>query len=312
MAERPGVWLCRSCVFSEDGRYIVGSVARDGICTRCGGLAMEVFLGECQDPRLAVTPPAYRQVVEFIPTTVIERWQPIVWDVNGYYADLGVATDATKRDIMRAYQALDGQSSVRLTYVVKQLLNDGIRARYDRTPLGSVFFDHYLMAKVKQRIIEQVTAARLEAGEDDLDSSLFEEIDLDHLLNDRSFEVVDTPSYGVDDQGFRTGWGYYLWQSGSRQPLAAWHALLGKAFTDAGVRERIAVGFHRVPEMGSVAVTRLDHRTVVFFDDRERPTLDLAQEAVRQVQHPHQPTPPTKHQTPGRFQNEHCITVRVP
>jgi hypothetical protein len=275
------VWLCRACVYSEDHRHVVGYVARDSICARCGGLASEVFMRACQDPRPAVTPPAYVASMEFTPSTVLERYQPIVWDVNGYYADLGIKPTATRREIMQAYQVLGGQDSVRLTYVVKQLLDADIRARYDATPLGSVFFDHYVMRRVLDEIIQEVTAARLAAGEEVDEASLFEEFNLDDLLNARSFEVVDTAAPGVDNRGFETCLGHYLWQSNRRHGRAQWTSLLSQAFTEQGERDRIAVGFHRTPEV-PVVVTRWDNRTVVFLHEGEVPTIDLARQAVEQ------------------------------
>jgi hypothetical protein len=221
--------------------------------------------------------------MEFTPSTVLAPFRPPVWDVNGYYADLGIATDASRREIKEAYQALRGHESERLTYVVKQLLNDDVRARYDTTPLGSVFFDDYIKARVKDRIAEQVKTMREKASEVE-EADLFEEIDLDEMLNARSFEVVDSGSQRGENPE-QPVWHHYVWQTGGRRHLAPWLALLGQAFTEQGVHERIAVGFHRVRGLGSVEVTRLDHRTIVFFDDREQPSIELARQAVEQVTH---------------------------
>ena len=66
--------------------------------------------------------------------TALERPSAVVWDANRYYADLGVATSASRAQIRTAY--LDGPGTARLTFLASQLLNREIRAAYDLTPLG--------------------------------------------------------------------------------------------------------------------------------------------------------------------------------
>src|SRR5690348_4532650 len=59
-------------------------------------------------------------------------------DVNGYYRELGVDWRATRKELLQAYLAKDGQSDVRLTYVFKQLLNPQVREAYDKSPKGEL------------------------------------------------------------------------------------------------------------------------------------------------------------------------------
>ena len=72
------VWLCEDCVRDDlDGGFVVGSIAMDGICARCGGLAREVFYEECQDPQVAGRGP--------MEASTDNRLVPVVrviWDVN--------------------------------------------------------------------------------------------------------------------------------------------------------------------------------------------------------------------------------------
>ena len=91
--------------------------------------------------------------MDFSTSRVLSRWPLIVWDVNGYYRDLGIPTWATKKEIKEAYQALSGDQSVRLTYVTKQLLNDAIRRAYDACRPSSRFFDKYEADFVRQQSI---------------------------------------------------------------------------------------------------------------------------------------------------------------
>lgn len=273
------VWLCSSCVFTEDGGYVCGSVARDSICARCGGLAQEVFKVECQDPRLAVTPPPYGPVVtEFSTSNMLTRYRPVIWDVNCYYRELGVSPYATKSEIRHAYQRAQGWESERLTYIVKQLLNETVRALYDAVPFGSVFYDHYIDRVARQRNADEIVADRLAGASDDD----FEEVDFPEP-NSRSFEVVDSDGWSDNDERIAR-WGYYLWQSNcrDRMKLAQWQELLSRAFTKRKETYRIAVGFLAHREV-AMEVIRWDSRTIVFLHEGEVPTAVLAEEAADRV-----------------------------
>lgn len=77
----------------------------------------------------------------------------IVWDVNGYYAALGVPTTASTREIRLAYLALDGPNSARLTEMFLVLISPALRARYDAMPLGTRWLDeeHRRLRKIADR-----------------------------------------------------------------------------------------------------------------------------------------------------------------
>lgn len=90
-------------------------------------------------------------------------WPAVVWDVNGYYHALGVGFNATRKQLMRGYNARDGQSSDYLTYVFAQLLDEAVRRSYDACPLGTKFFDRYIEEEIRRRAVEQASRRGMEA-----------------------------------------------------------------------------------------------------------------------------------------------------
>lgn len=258
-------WLCWSCG-DGFGAYLCGAVARDGICAFCGSLATDVYTPEVLEPH-HLTPG-----VTLSTCGTLAVWRPIVWDVNGYYLELGVPTDATRLQIRRAYQDLGGHGSPRLTYIVKQLLDPEIRAAYDATPLGRLFFDRYVEEYVRRKIAEDT--AGLAGTDPDLLST--EQIDLSHLRNrpaptigGSSAQVVDDylePGYGALNHWPR-GWLSWRWKTpGSTSRLAEWlHLLLG-ALPNFGDRKdtRFALGLYRGSDEYRIEV--LERTPVIWFD----------------------------------------------
>jgi hypothetical protein len=112
------------------------------------------------------------------------------WDPNRYYRDLGVPwpyVNASKGSLMRYYMHQDGQSSVRMTYCLKQLLNH--REEYDALPLGIPFMnDTYVQAALKQRAIDE---AQRRCAEGDYATA-------DEILDEWGYILKDDP----DDDHF--------------------------------------------------------------------------------------------------------------
>lgn len=157
---------------------------------------------------------------------IYHRW---VWDTNSYYRDLGVAYDASRRQLMDAYIARSGSESVRLTFVLKQLLDPDVRARYDSTPPGSVFFD----STIAKAIYEAAPKVVVEEGERP-DSSA-----------ENTASAIDSKDrirLGSDAQ-----WGFYLWGThGDADVLRRWMMCLCRALSSSPVR--VAVGSAAGPE----------------------------------------------------------------
>lgn len=273
-------WLCQACVHKEDERYICGSVGMDGICTRCSGLAHEVFLVDCQKPHRAYQD-GYRHH-EFTTSSDIVSYTQFVWDVNMYYRDLGVHPHATRREIREAYQQAEGWNSERLTYIVKQLLDEEVRALYDSCRPGELFMDRYLIESAERRMEDEVARHFAEGG----DRSTLQKIDLSHMLN-KPLQVVDR---GLEEEQYERplwSWGFYLWQSGCRDTyrLARWQEHLIRAFKERKEVTRIAIGFCGAHMACPVEVTKVGNLTIVFLNEREQPTADLAREAADRVDH---------------------------
>lgn len=114
------------------------------------------------------------------------RWPHVVWDVNGYYWALGVGWAATRKELLRAYLARDGQADAYLTYVLSQLLNIETRRKYDAAPFRSMFYDRYVEEEVKRR------AARLAKAQGDVSA--------DEILKSWGFETEDEDSAEVDQE----------------------------------------------------------------------------------------------------------------
>lgn len=265
--------LCERCYVPSDGRWLCG-VTRPGPCSRCpSDQAFQVLLPEANEPRLEgnYAWPEFTTSVSVTP----HRYSRIVWDVNLYYRDLGVSPYATKAELREAYAIRDGSESARLTFVLKQLLNDEVRERYDATPLGQIFFDDEVAAEVRRRIAEEVAQSRLVAPDDGQPTV---EIDLSHLM-DRGFD------FGIDKQAKseqseeRTvkaaDWGWYRWASpGVHQyRLSRWRALLAKSFSSRGDVRKLSIGLHNRPEPW--IVREIGYRTVIFLAVDLEPDSEL-------------------------------------
>src|SRR2546430_5026109 len=66
-----------------------------------------------------------------------------IFDVNGWYAALGVSLRATRVQLRDAYLRLGGHRSARLTHIMHQLLDPTMRAEYDRQQFGRPIPDDY-------------------------------------------------------------------------------------------------------------------------------------------------------------------------
>lgn len=211
-------------------------------------------------------------------------WPYVCWDVNGYYAELGLTPRASKLEIRKAYEALDGQASGRLTYIVKQLLNDEVRQRYDACQLGDQFFDTYVEDWVKAEMIRSAAEARAAGVEDD---SAYEPIDLSEYMN----QVLDSKGAWSKNGGSsgRTSWGYWLWGTWSYDltRVMEWRAALLAAFSATGEVMQLAVGLRGGESAPDFEVITIKDRTVAFIHEREldQSLEDLALRASRAVAH---------------------------
>lgn len=280
-----GIYICGRCFAPGDERFSVGTTQREGICTRCGGLACWVIDEAVDEPFLAVQG---RSAV-FTTSMTIERFPTVVWDVNGYYRALGVSHYASKLDIRRAYQMLNGHENERLTYIVKQLLNDEVRCAYDAVDFGSVFFDRYIQASVRREMEDKAAQAIMDGSADFDDMA---PIDLSESLN-KPFEVDKHPWRAQDGRS----WGYYRWRSQTHddERLGQWRGLLAEAVTARGEKHTLAVGFLGRQE-SPWAVLPVGDRVVVFLHENANPTPSLAEAAAERLGHKVRPYQEQQHE----------------
>ena len=213
----------------------------------------------------------------------LEPYLPIVWDTNGYYRALGIPPEATRREIREAYQALNGQADARLTYIVSQLLDEDVRARYDATPLGSIFVDEEIEARMQQAWLASVSHYLAEQG-----TSLADLLGADDHSPSVSDLLDSLPETGHDAPCRSRAaweWSWYDWactRTPHRLRLAQWQRLLVSALGRRGVVMRIAVGVSGVIREPWV-VTFVGFRMVAFLSEETTPTEALADAVASRV-----------------------------
>lgn len=274
------VFLCGACLDSAPwaGGYLVGYPGFDGICAWCGRLGQQIVSEEVNEPQVAQYGP-----FEWSPSLVVEPYRLWVWDVNCYYRDLGVPTDATRAQIKAAYQAANGEEDDRLTYIVKVLLDPEKRAVYDSIQPGDFYFDKFLREVVVQRVLDD-SSEWVEPTEAEMEEHLRTlKEDLDQRMNRPvSAAPLDGDSLSEQTAHDRSAWGYYAWRTGARADyrMALWRCHLALAMREEGATATLRVGIARGLDAPWV-VLPIGHRPVAFLGEGERPTLELARSLVR-------------------------------
>jgi hypothetical protein len=227
---------------------------------------------DAEAAQLRATPyPVRVGELEFSTSQALVRWPYVVWDVNAYYSTLKVRPSASNREIREAYFRQKGHNSVRLTYIVKQLLDPQVRRAYDSCRPGSTFFDRYVAEYVKHKAMEDhrrefgrslSMEEQAEEGLDTLDLTQFANQEID--LEGRHSPVI----------GSVWKWGYYLWKTSSYDidKLAAWQQALCVAFSDSP--RRFAVGLMAGDRQAQVV--QVGYHSVAFINVNVDPTPILA------------------------------------
>jgi hypothetical protein len=216
--------------------------------------------------------------MEFTSCVGLQTWPMIVWDVNAYYAELGIPWTASRAEIRAAYQRRRGDTSDRLTYIVKQLLDPEVRALYDACQPGSVFFDRYIASYVKDQMLRDHVSehGRILGFEDQEDLTT---VDLSKYMN-RPFDTVPPEGQNVG----RWRWGFYLWASDDYDTvkLRQWQGLLIEALARRGVVLNLSIGLVG-GSLEPMKVEAVGYRVCAFLSDTEQPTLQLAEVAADRV-----------------------------
>jgi hypothetical protein len=203
-------------------------------------------------------------------------------DVNGYYRELGVHWQATRKQLAQAYMALGGMGSARLTYVFKQLLNPKTREAYDRTSAGETFLDDYTTDQLKRQA-HQEARRRTTLGQSVTPADVMDEWGY-AVLDDAEVDSV-SPIRKDQSQLRKEPWGYsyYAWKttsySADENRLRQWQKLLSTAASLRGSAPRLAIGMTAVSDqpfmLGDVNGT-----PVVFFSETAYPDLSVAEKAI--------------------------------
>jgi hypothetical protein len=208
-----------------------------------------------------------------------------VWDVNGYYAALGVDPKASRKELREAYQALDGQASAYLTYVFKQLLDPEVRAAYDRSPLGCPYMDEYQENDLKRRAAQEA-GRRSGKGKTTTPKTVLGE--WGYTLDD-SEERVDTVSSDREDRSRKAEplrYSYYGWRTSSFLPdteqLQEWQRLLTAAAALLRVAPQISFGVTGSSDQPYI-LQEVRGQQVIFFPEGEEPTEEVALAAINQL-----------------------------
>ncbi len=201
----------------------------------------------------------------------------LVWDVNGYYRDLGIGWPfkPSKSDLRVAYHQKKGWESHHLTYVLKQLLDPEVRAKYDARPLGKFMRDRYVIA-AEMRALSRA-AAKESSGRGEV-------ITVGDLIreDEEKFPSVD-PQKPVRVSDWN--WGYYLLKSREYEStnLIKWQEMLVREFAVRGMVVVVSIGYIGETRK-KFDVHSYDGHTIIFLAENEEPTIGLAGAAVSEYQ----------------------------
>lgn len=214
--------------------------------------------------------------------------RPVIHDVNGYYRELGVRHAATRRELREAYQALDGQTSARLTYVLRQLLDPLVREAYDNSPLGQPFLDDYVVDSVKRAAAREAQKRTAKTGEFTSDEQVLDEWGYVTVGDDDHSAPLDTVATTGQDQDqlapTSPRWEYasYAWQTSgylrNEAKLEGWQAALIRAAGERRLTESgVAIGMTQMdPATGAYMLDDVNGVQVVFFPEDAEPSDEIA------------------------------------
>lgn len=246
--------------------------------------------------------------IECSTCVTLARQPEIIWDANEYYRSLGFSfpyTDISRKELRLHFHDRGGPDSVRLMFILKQLLNVSTRRRYDTTPLGELFLDEWVQKYLKDKAVGEAARRSAESGRLVEAEEVLAEWGME-VLADESTEDVESSEktgYGEDSDEPTSKdesdppessdppptvvpwrWAYYLWRSqeDDDERLALWQQLLVRAFAARKIQRRFAVGFFgKQPHRFTVG--EVDGRDVFFLGEDEEPTEEMAALAVVQM-----------------------------
>lgn len=259
-------FVCDRCASDSKsiGQYIVGGVGTDSICSWCAASLTQVaYTGAVLEPFIGQP----GQMTSSSSLT-IELSRRFIYDVNGYYRELGVSPHCSKAELRQAYQ--ESAQDDRLTYIAKILLDHETRIQYDLLKIGQLWFDPWLSARVREEMLDEVQGQDIaEEGETTVRQDLLER-------EDHPVSLSPEP-----EQWRPSAWGHYTWHIGPRPWLMSrWRLMLSLAAQDLGVvLPDLMVGVMRGE--GAWAVHHISAgRTIFFLEVDAVASTELARAAI--------------------------------
>lgn len=302
--------------YSVNRRTPDGSFEVDEFVDRIGG-GVGRLLGR-RTPRRALPTP---QAVE-MPSGILEPTRPllvgdpvladcststalaitpeVIWDVNGYYRELGIPfpyRGITKSRLRLAYLASGAADDARKAYCFNQLADPGVRAEYNEAPLGEPYLDDYwesmMRAKAKKEVADRIARGEVtveKAEEEELVNERLQEWGLkleDETIPEKAQEAEATPARKAPSTA-HIRWSFYLWRCSYdaimevRDRLDTWRTLLVEAFREQAPNsgDTFRVGFLGKQPHPSVTA-EVDGHLVFFLNKDQEPTAEEAARAVR-------------------------------
>ena len=216
--------------------------------------------------------------------TDLAVYPSVIWDVNGYYRELGFEFPyrPTKREIRRALFVVQWMQSARMTYYAKQLLADDVRRAYDRMPLGEPFFDDYYEEMFRNKAAVEVGRRVAEGLVDVEDGNARERVLSEWGLgfNDDLAEAEPAPEDDLVEISWK--WSFYLWRSVclNTERLAEWQAALVREFSSRGARIRFCVGYFGKSPLSWVSGVVGDRIVLYLNEDAAVADIDIATVAM--------------------------------
>jgi hypothetical protein len=226
----------------------------------------------------------------------------VCWDVCGYYRRLGVHWRASNKDIRLAYLAKDpANQDEPLFYAMSQLLDPVIRRAYDLMPLGGLFLgDRDVREQIDRAAAFEASRRNAEAwwaGEDYEAQERQQEVrrewgfeqvsqaEAEERLADGQFRHgSSSDALGSTLDTWERYWAWYAmtdpydeYSQPDAAVLPAWQAMVAKALSRLGIRDRFSVGIW--PGHG-VKMWHDSNKCCIFFLGRGEITQHMADVAA--------------------------------
>jgi hypothetical protein len=254
------------------------------------GTRMQVIaLGGGDTPHGLLIRQAYGRPTRASPCGEVAVQPSFVWDACAYYLRLGVHWTATKKELRIAYLAADPQQAdARLHYCLTQLMDDVIRAAYDRVPLGGVFlWDRDIAAQIKRAAAAEAARRMADGGEatagDVMDEMGFQEVPREQAYEEAREEAGPAAVEEAPRLLWGSRWGHYVLSGPQGAPradtalLEAWQGMVAAALRERGMTAPFAVA---QGSEGDPLVLRDINEPCIFVMTQKGTSPDMAREAV--------------------------------